>query len=581
MTQFSLFDRPSPLQLIFDELPKEGDPDGLRYYQREALEKSLDALEGVASVLVVMATGTGKTRLFRTLAKYYPGHVLVLAHRDELINQAVKELEGLGEHIGVEKAERCSSSKTRIVVGSVQSLNQKRLDRLGPNRFQLIVIDEAHHAIAKSYLRIFNFFKAAKKYGVTATPDRGDGIALGKVFDKVAYVFDIEDGIDAGYLVPIRGQRIVLDTIKLDDLKKTLGDLPAGALDDIMAANVNAVVDKTLELEPTRTAICFFPGVRSAELAANRFNHLRPDSAAFIDGYTDTDERAGIVAAFKQGRIRYLCNCGVATEGFDAPNASMVVLARPTLSRSLYAQMIGRGGRVYPGIVDHVLGEAFAKERREAIANSRKPDMMILDFVGNSQKHDLVTAVDVLGGKYSDAEVKEAKKRIKGGGDIKEALMEARAKLKALAQRTAGPVKSQVHQFDPFSLLGLSIRDDERYAGRFGSRNATPPQVGKLAALGFKQEDLNQLSFRGAKKLIDRCEQRKVAGLCTYRQLAILQRHGVTEVDLPIERANAALDYIAAKEGWPTSKHGRSKMGPIDPGALHDIVHHRRAAGED
>lgn len=580
MTQLSIFNRPSPLELIFDELPREGDPDGLRYYQRTGLGHSLAALERVMAVLVVMATGTGKTRLFRTLAKYSHVNILVLAHRDELINQAVKELQGLGELIGVEKADVVSSAKHRIVVGSVQSLNPKRLARLGPDRFQLIIVDEAHHSTATSYQRIFQFFKA-KRFGVTATPNRGDKQALGKVYDEVAFVFDIEDGIEAGYLVPIRGRRVVLDTINLDDLKKQAGDLPAGALDEVMAVNVNAIVDKTLELEPTRTAICFFPGVKSAELAANRFNHIRPGSAAFVSGFTNTDERAGIMAAFKQGRIKYLCNCGVATEGFDAPNASLVVLARPTLSHALYCQMIGRGGRVLPDVVDRFHGEAFAKERREAIANSRKPDMMILDFVGNSQKHDLVTPLDVLGGKYSDAEVKEAKKHIKSGANVQEALAEARAKLRQLAERPAGQLKSVVHNFDPFAILGLSIRDDERYAGRFGSRNATPPQVSRLASLGFKQDDLNQLSFRGAKKLLDRCDQRKTDGLCSYRQLAILQRHGITETELPIERATAALEYIATKEGWPTSKHGRAKMGPIDPKALHDIVHYQRAAGED
>lgn len=576
MTQLSIFDRPSPFKLLFEDLAKEcGDPDQLRYYQRAAYESVAADLGEVHATMVVMATGSGKTRLFRTVVKYWPGRVLVLAQRDELVNQAVAELEGIGERVDIEKAEQVSHPSTRIVVGSLQSMNKKRLDRLGADRFTLIVIDECHHSIAPSYQRVFDFFPLAKRFGVTATPDRGDRRALGSVFDRVSYVFDIEDGIASGYLVPIRGQRIILKGVDLDTMKKRGGDLPAEALEEVMAEHIDSIVQETIRLEPRRTAICFFPGRRSAELAAERFNYYKPGSAAYVDGFTDPDIRAGIMAAFKQGRIRYLCNCAVATEGFDAPNADMVVLARPTLSRALYAQMIGRGGRVAPGVVDHMNGEGWAKERREAIAKSYKPDMMILDFVGNSQKHDLVTAVDVLGGKYTEAEVKDAKKRIRSGGDVLASLAEARERLKALAQRAKVEVKSEVVSFDPFSVLGLSIQDGDRFAnvGQFGARRAHPGQLAQLAVWGLKQTDIEGLSFRGAKRLIDKCLARKAAGLCTYKQLSTLQRFGVTDLNLTFDRATAALDYIASK-GW-------GKKATINPKALDDIINYRRVSGED
>lgn len=581
--QLSIFDRPlSAFERLLEKLPSEGDPDGLRYYQREAFEKVFLGWRRIRSVLVVMATGTGKTRLFRTVAKYADGPVLVLAHRDELINQAEAELDGIGERVDVEKAERSSDPKTRLVVGSIQSLSKKRLERLGPSRFKYIIVDEAHHALAESYVRVLSWFSEAKVLLVTATPDRGDGRAMGQVADECVFEFDIQDGIEAGYLVPIRGQRIVLDRLKLDDLKKSQGDLPSGELDERMMAEVDGIVQETLRLEPTRSAVCFFPGRRSAEAAADRFNFYKPGSAAYVDGFTNTDTRAAIMAAFKQGRIKYLCNCAVATEGFDAPVASMVVLARPTLSRALYAQMIGRAGRVLPGIVDHLHGEAFAKERRAAIAKCSKKDMMILDFCGNSQKHDLVSAVDVLGGKYTEAERKVAKKIHKStGGDAVVCLDEARARLKELAQQPSGPVKSEIHSFDPFSVLGLHIDDSQRYAGNFGAKPAIPPQIAKLARWGFRADELNQLSYRAAKKLIDRCQARKDAGLCSFRQLFTLQKFGVTELNISAERATAALDYIAVKKGWNGNPFGRSKMGHVDPKTLLEIIHHQRASGED
>lgn len=571
MTQYDLFNHPSPFELLFKELAAEdGDPDGLRYYQREAFGRVTGCLARVRACLAVMATGTGKTRLFRTVAKHQEGRILVLAERDELITQAKKELEGIGEEIGVEKAEQRSRPEHRIVVGSVQSLKKERLERLEKQGgFALIIVDECHHAVAPSYLKIFAFFKGAKIFGVTATPDRGDRQALGKVFDEVAYTFDIEDGIDSGYLVPIRGQRIICKGLELDGIRKAAGDLPAGALDRAMFDYVDWIVQETLRLEPHRTAICFFPGRRTAELAAERFNHYRPGSAAYVDGFTNPDVRAGIMAAFKQGRLRYLCNCAVATEGFDAPNADMVVLARPTLSRALYAQMIGRGGRVLPYLLDHLDGEAFAAERRAVIAKSRKPDMMILDFVGNSEKHDLVTAVDILGGRYTEQEVKLAKKIVKQGENVKEALERAREHIKALAALPKNEVKSEVVQFDPFSVLGLKIQERDYFSnlGQFGAKRAGLHQLARLAAWGMPQGDIDQLSFRGAQRLIDKITARLNAGYCTFKQLAFLRRYGVTDQSLTFDRANAAIDYI--------------KKGRHDAKILDEILHHQRAAGED
>jgi superfamily II DNA or RNA helicase len=577
MTQLSIFNRKSPMELFIEELSKEGDPDGFRYYQREAYDAVLSSLGSNRSTLTVMATGLGKTQLFSAVAKHWDGPVLIVAHRDELIEQARKRVEAMtGEYVEVEKAECVSSPRTRLVVGSVQSLNKKRLERLGKNRFSLVIVDEAHHATAASYGRMLNFF-GAKVLGVTATPDRTDEKALGKAFDDVAYVFDIADGIEAGYLVPFGDcKRVEITDLSLDAIKKTAGDLAANELDEAMVKHCEGVVQKTLELAPHRTGICFFPGVRSAELAAQRFNALRPSSAAFVSGTTDELERRRIMQDFRAGRIQFLCNCQVATEGFDAPNADLIVQARPTLSRALYAQMTGRGTRVLPDVVDRYEGKGLAKERREAIAASRKPDLVVLDFVGNSQKHDLATVVDILGGNYSEAEMKAAKKYVKSGARAGEALERARRELKAMADAVAqakAKVAAKVSAFDPFRVLGLKMADEDRYADRFGGTPATPAQLATLGKFGVPQEELNQLSKRAAKSLIDKCIGRMKHGLCSYRQLRQLQRFGVTQLDVRFDRAKAALDYISSK-GWGSRE-------PIDTKVVQEIVNHRRVMGED
>ncbi len=325
---------------IFGEKPKVPAP---RYYQNEAEKAIYAKLRAYRSTLVVMATGLGKTVLFCGVGARMKGSMLVLAHRAELVQQAKASLElVIGERVGVEQAE-LESHGERIVVASVDTIkNKKRMERLGPDRFDLIVVDEAHHYVAKTYRRPLEYFTKAKILGVTATPDRGDAKALGRIFESVAYVMDIEDGIDAGYLVPLTGKEVFLDEIHLENIGATGGDLNVGELDEAMLKACEGIVKETLRLAGDRRGIAFFPGVRSAEYAMQAFNRERPDCAVFISGAMDPMLRKSVVDQFKKGRWQYLCNCMVATEGFDAPDVSVIVMGRPTKSRALCSQMVGR-----------------------------------------------------------------------------------------------------------------------------------------------------------------------------------------------------------------------------------------------
>lgn len=544
-----------------------------RYYQEECVAALFAGFEAKEEAqLVTMATGLGKTVCFAELIRRFDGNVLVLAHRDELIQQAVRHCgAATGEQIEIEKAGDWSF-KGRIVVGSVQSLRMKnRLERLGKDRFQLVIIDEAHHAIAPSYRVIMDYFDCPI-VGFTATPDRGDETALGRIFTRVAYLMDIQEGIEQGWLVPFEGRRVVLDDIELDQIDKIAGDLPASQLDEAMVKSVKGVVAESMRLCPDRQSIAFFPGVRTAELATKEFNALRSDMACFISGDTPPEERQQTVADFRRGRYQILSNCMIATEGFDVPDVSMIIMGRPTLSRALYAQMMGRGGRPKPGIFQDAMTLEHAAVRQALILRSAKPNCMVIDCVGNSARHSLIGPADVLGGNFTEETVKLAKEKAKGGGDLLQALKDAQAELKRIAQVKV-KVKATVTRFDPFEALGMAADHEDRYATRYGHKPATEPQRDLLLKRGMTKAEVDGLSKSDASRALDAMSVRMTQGKATLKQIRLLSNFGVLGArDASFERASDGINYIAGK-GW--------NRGAVNPTELVSIVLGARQSGED
>lgn len=559
----SLFDRPGMRQR---PLPRAI----LRPYQEEAISRIGACLAESQSTLLVLPTGTGKTRTAATYVERLMNGgrfleasrlggkpcVLWLAHRAELIEQGRASLEEVtGEAASTEKADMVARG-TRIVVASVQTLKGNRLgsfrERFDP---QLIVTDEAHHAPSASYRAIYDAFPRAKHLGLTATPDRHDEKSMGMVFDSVAFVYEIRDAIKDGYLCPIRALQVQVDAIDLRAVGTVAGDLNQGELDAIMSAEeaLHGVVGAAREHAGDRRTIVFTTSVENAHRLAEIMNRYKPDSARAVDGGTDPRTRATVLRDHRAGAYQFLFNVGVLTEGYDDPAVSCIVLGRPTSSRALYAQMAGRGLRIAPG----------------------KADCLLVDLAGNSGKHSLVTAADILAGRYDEETVEAAKKKIAeadGGMLAEEALEAAAREIEARRQADAarrakiqGKVKTRATVVDPFAIFGVKDPSADPWSGAYG----TPASNAQIATLErFKVPVPEGCTKQQASKLIGTAISRREHGLCTFKQMAILQRYGIDASNIGFDRASDIITALAGN-GWR----------PLAPAHLAQLM--ERRPGED
>ncbi len=298
--------------------------------------------------------------------------MLILSHREELVEQPRKYfdcsygVERAGSHAGGEE----------VVSASVQSL-VRRLERFSPYDFGLIICDEAHHAAANTYRKIFEHFQPQKLIGFTATPNRGDKVRLSDVFQKIIFQRDLRWGIENKYLCDILCKRVDIG-YDLRAVHTRNGDYAPGELDEAMEGTADAIAQTYREHAAGATLI-FAVSVHQAEEIAGRIK-----GAVVVTG--ETKDRAAIIEAFTAGEIPCIVNCMVFTEGTDIPRVETVIVARPTQSETLYAQMVGRGLRLYPG-----------KER-----------LVLIDCVGITGKASLCTAPSLLGLDLSNIPARKA-----------------------------------------------------------------------------------------------------------------------------------------------------------------------------
>ena len=329
----------------------------LRPYQQEAIDTIQAQPPG--RYLVQMATGLGKTVTFASIPRQ--GRVLLLSHREELVHQPRKYY---GCSFGIEGAGQRSHGE-EVVSASVQSL-VRRLDRFQSDAFDLVIVDEAHHAAAGTYRKILDHFRPRLTLGFTATPNRGDKVRLDDIFQKIIFSRDLRWGIKQGYLCDILCKRVDIG-YDLSAVRTRLGDYAPGELAEAMEGTADAIAQTYREHARGPTLI-FAVNVAQAQEIAGKI-----PGAVAVTG--QTKDRGEILRRFTAGEIPCLVNVMVFTEGTDIPRVETVILARPTQSDALYAQMVGRGLRLWPG----------------------KEKLLLIDCVGTTGRASLCTAPSLLG----------------------------------------------------------------------------------------------------------------------------------------------------------------------------------------
>lgn len=340
----------------------------LRPYQKECLDIIESQVPG--SYIVNMATGLGKTVIFTSIKRH--GRVLVLAHREELINQPKKYYDC---PVGVEMASQTSNGE-EVVIASVQSII-RRLDRFDPDEFDMIITDESHHSAAASYKKIYSHFNPRLHLGFSATINRGDKVRLDDIYSDIIFQRDLRWGIQNNYLSDIYCRRVNIG-YDLSAVRTSHGDYAPGELDEAMDGTADAIAETYRELAEGATLI-FAVSVKQAEEIAKRI-----PGAAVVTG--ETQDRATIIEAFTAGEIPCIVNVMVFTEGTDIPRVETIIIARPTQNDLLYTQMVGRGLRLYPG----------------------KNCLNLIDCVGVTGRASLCTAPSLLGIDMSDVPARTA-----------------------------------------------------------------------------------------------------------------------------------------------------------------------------
>jgi len=364
-----------------------------RDYQIEALNALKEGrLRGARRQLVALPTGSGKTIVaaydIKRVAKGTGLGTIFIAHRDELIQQPAQKIPMVWEDakIGRVKAE-ANQLGLPVTIASVQTIqNPKRLQQLvDAQPYALLYIDEAHHATADSYKRIINGLTEANPdiciVGLTATPVRADGTRMATVFNEVTYQRTMLDLIESGYLSDLELEQVPLN-VSIDGVPKSDGDLKPSEVRRILTKPeiMSSMVAAWKANASPRRTIAFTVDVEHAHQLSATFK-ASGVKAEVIFGDMPTELRRQRLIDFQSGKLEVLVNCQILTEGFDdialedAPPLSCIMLARPTLSQSLYIQQLGRGLRPSPD----------------------KENCLVLDFAYNSSRHHIVQLPHLFG----------------------------------------------------------------------------------------------------------------------------------------------------------------------------------------
>lgn len=516
----------------------------LRPYQKTAVKRVVEEFKSLAKTLLVMATGCGKTVVFSELSTIFVnegGRVLILAHRDELLRQAQTKLQdfnGIGSSI--EKAGETGEGEFfRVTIGSVQSMqSEKRLARFPRDYFSHIIVDEAHHVLGHSYLKVLNHFNAAKVLGVTATPDRGDRRDLGKVFESIAYEYQLIQAINEGFLSPIKSLTIPLQMDLSTVGKGADGDYDKNELGTLLDQYMPQIADELWKHCQGMKLLVFLPLRATAQKM-----RIALEKVGFRAYYAGGDDRSQIPEWDADGAGSACCNAMLFTEGYDNPAIDAVCVLRLTKIRSLYAQMVGRGTRLHPG--KEMLFVPDFLWLRDSLSLCRPahlvaPCQEIADLMMAKQDKaakDELTQGQLFG--LTESEINAASQEF----------LEQREQ--SLAKELEAQRKKKAKLVDPIQFAA-SIADEVMldYMPTFPSDFA-PPTDAQLKALekaGMNPDAVE--CFGKAKMMLDKLALRRGAGLASPKQIRRLEMYGVKHAgECTNAHAQRAISRLAAN-GW-------------------------------
>lgn len=347
--------------------------DGAHLELKQHQQEALDALQAMRDrhetiALLYHATGTGKTVTAVMDAKRCGGRTLFLAHTQELVNQAADTFRRLWPEVTVGRyMEAIKEPDAHVVCGSVQSV-ALHLEDFREDAFSYLIVDEAHHAAADTYQKILAYFHPAFTLGLTATPERtDDNRAILDIFKNTAHKLDIQTAVEIGELVPIRCIRIHtnidLTRVRFNSVQYNIRDLESKIY---VPERNRLIVDTWLQYVRDKRTVVFCASVRHAEQIAELFRQAGVPAAA-VSGGMKPAERREFQDRFVRREILVLCACDLLNEGWDCPEIEVLFMARPTMSRVLYTQQLGRGMRLFPG----------------------KESLMVFDFVDNASQYNM------------------------------------------------------------------------------------------------------------------------------------------------------------------------------------------------
>lgn len=511
----------------------------LRPYQQEAFQSVIASWgSGIKKTLLVLPTGCGKTIVFSNVAAHQVSKgrkVLIIAHRDELLQQAadkMRKANGL-DSVLEKAASHTSKQGAAVTVASVQTLSrEKRLSEFDPEQFDDIIVDEAHHCLSDSYIRVLDYFDGANVLGVTATPARGDKKDLGKFFEEICYEYPMVKAVKEGYLCRTIVKQIPIE-IDIRKAKVVAGDYSDRDIGNALEPYLEQIA-KQIAIEcKGRKTVVFLPLIHTSQ-ALTSYLMLNGIKAEEVNG--ETENRAEILRDFENGKFDVLCNSMLLTEGWDCPSVDCVIVLRPTKVRSLYQQMVGRGMRLSQG----------------------KRDLLLLDFLWMTEKHDIMKPVKLIA--KNESEEAAMKKHIDDGEAHDLIDLEQEAEKDAIQQREdalAEKLKAE-SAMDKASLHKIKSKEVDllRYAVSISDYDLACYEP--VFDWEFEQPSRKQLEFlksqgfesvpnKGmASMLINKLINRRAAGLSTPKQIRCLENRGFQNVgEWTFDRASGIIKYLA------------------------------------